>query len=210
MAAGRVGVQQQAEENMAVAEERPQHLVALDRANEVRLRAAAIAREIKEAGSYEAAAVIVARLLQDPPADVTLSLRYVLNAVPRLGENTIDRMCQGAYLTGEEILAPTNVQAGIYVLTPRQREAFAGRLLGPPSRRYDPDPMYAGPVSPDPLQHYRACAFCEGGCYVILNEGASEDQVRAKFRAQKRLFPEGVACYTCAHSSTARARAKGD
>lgn len=95
--------------------EKPQHLVALERANAIRLERAAIKREIKAGG------VRVSDLLRDgPPACLdSLFVEGLLRTIRRTGRVTAQQMM---------LTVPIGLTVTVGKLTVRQRRALGDAL----------------------------------------------------------------------------------
>lgn len=101
----------------------PQHLVALERANRVRLARASLKRQIA-AGERSAAEVIA-----DPPFEArSMSVMELLTSQRRWGVTRSRRALRAAYIvTGNGEVAE---RKALETLTPRQREALVAILGG--------------------------------------------------------------------------------
>lgn len=112
-----------------VASTRPQHVVALQGANEIRLARAEQKRRLAMARDTHAARAIAAGLVADTPRElVTLTVSDLLLSCRRLGERGASRILVLAGLHGGERLGDGTPRYG--TLTPRQRSVLAAALRG--------------------------------------------------------------------------------
>ena len=108
---------------------RPQHIVALQGANAVRLARAEQKRRLATARDTNVARALAAELIADPPAElVTITVRELLLSCRRVGERVVSELLNLAGLRGPELLGDGTPRHG--ALTPRQREALIAVLNG--------------------------------------------------------------------------------
>lgn len=105
---------------------KPQHMRALDRANEVRLARSVLRREITAMPQREGK-LRAAELIADPPdCLVAAPLGYLLIGIRRMGKMSMANMLSRLALR-------ENKQIG--TLSPRQCQELVDHLRKPPSRR---------------------------------------------------------------------------
>lgn len=99
----------------------PQHLRALDVANERRIARAKWKRQVRTARTFEAALTVIADTLDDPPAHLTsMGMLALLKTVPGMYERTALGLLREA-----GIVSPLRT---VGELTVRQRRALAGAV----------------------------------------------------------------------------------
>jgi hypothetical protein len=107
----------------ATAPKAPQHLRALQNANEARVAHAAIKKRVKYSGSTAAGREVAAGVLEDPPALCSnLLVADLLEAIPRYGDTTARRVLREHTIHELKRLG---------ALTERQRLVLASALRPP-------------------------------------------------------------------------------
>jgi hypothetical protein len=107
----------------------PQHIRALERANEIRLARGQQKRRLATARDVITARVLAADLIADPPAELaTIAVHELLLSCRGLGERLVSEVLVLAGICGTEQVGNGAVRRG--ALTPRQREVLVDVLRG--------------------------------------------------------------------------------
>jgi len=105
----------------------PQYVTALQIAQRVRLARAAQKRRLATARDGDAARLLAAELVADPPAELaTITVRELLLSCRRMGERHVSALLVLARLRGTEQVGDDGLRHG--ALTPRQRDVLADVL----------------------------------------------------------------------------------